>query len=137
MVKRELGTTDQERLATVLRNAVSFVTNEALMLAQYQAVQKGKFASFWPDGDNGDFEKRMNRVVEHLGGPPEAYLLLTHEEPPPADNYPEAAIREVFAVFSRAHTSVLRAHLFEAAALSSPSSRTCWTYPKARKQRPN
>jgi hypothetical protein len=114
MVKIELGTTDQERLATVLGNAVSFVTNEALMLAQYEVVQKGKFASLWPDQDSGDFEKRMNRVVEHLGGPPEVYLLLTHEEPPPADNYPEAAMREVFAVFSRAHTSVLRAHLFEA-----------------------
>ena len=41
-------------------------------------------------------------------------MLLTDEEPPPADNYPEAAMREVFAVFSRARKSVLRAHLFVA-----------------------
>ena len=71
------------------------------MLAQYEVVQKGKFATLWPDNDNGDFDKRINRVVEHLGGPPEAYLLLAGEEPPRADNYPEAAMREVFAVFSR------------------------------------
>jgi hypothetical protein len=114
MVKIELGTTDQDRLATVLGNAVSFVTNEALVLAQYEAVQQSKFATLGPDGDNGDFDKRVNRVVEHLGGPPEVYLLLTDEAPPPADNYPEAAMREVFAVFSRARKSVLRAHLFMA-----------------------
>ena len=114
MVKIELGTTDQERLATVLSNAVSFVTNEALVLAQYEVVQEGKFATLGRDGDSGDFDKRINRVIEHLGGPPEAYLLVDNEEPPPADNYPEATMREVFAVFSRARTSVLRAHLFEA-----------------------
>jgi hypothetical protein len=49
-----------------------------------------------------------------LGGPPEYYLLRTEQEPPSADNYPEAVMREAFAVFARARTSVLRAHLFMA-----------------------
>jgi hypothetical protein len=85
MAKTEQETTDKDPLATVLENAVSFVRGEAIVLAQYEVVQQGKFASLWPDGDNGDFDKRMNRVVEHLGGPLEAYLLFANEEPPPAD----------------------------------------------------
>ena len=128
-MKIEHGTTDQERLATVLGNAVSFVTNEALVLAQYEVVQEGKFVTLVPDGDNVDFDKRVNRVVEHLGGPPEAYLLLTDEEPPPADNYPEAVLREVFAVFSRARKSVLRAHLFMSGSSLLAEQPNCWTYP--------
>jgi hypothetical protein len=98
----------------MLGNAVSFVRNEALVLAQYEAIQNCKFAKLWPEGDNGKFDKRINRVVEHLGGPPDFYLLRNNQEPPPADNYPEAAMREAFAVFSRARKSVLRAHLFKA-----------------------
>lgn len=110
----EAETADQSRLQTVLGNAVSFVTNEALVLAQYEVVQQGEFAKLGPDDDNGQFEKHINQVVEHLGGPPEVYLLRVDQEPPPADNYPEAAMREVFAVFSRARKSVVRAHLFMA-----------------------
>ena len=41
-------------------------------------------------------------------------MLFGGQEPPPADNYPEAAMREVFAVFSRARKSVARAHMFMA-----------------------
>ncbi len=114
MVKREHESTEQDRLVTALGNAVSFVTNEALVLAQYEVVQEGKFAKLWPEGDNGEFDKRINRVVEHLGGPPGFYLLRNDQAPPPSDNYPEAAMREAFAVFSLARKSVLRAHLFMA-----------------------
>jgi hypothetical protein len=114
MVKGQHETVEQDRLVTVLGNAVSFVTNEALVLAQYEAVQESKFAKLYPEGDNREFDKRINRVVEHLGGPPEFYLLRNDQEPPPADNYPEATMREAFAVFSRARKSVLRAHLFMA-----------------------
>jgi hypothetical protein len=114
MMTEDREATEQSKLAAVLGRAVSFVKNEALLLIQYEVVQKDKFASLWPDGDNGEFEKRMNRVVEHLGAPPEAYLLREDQEPPPSDNYPEAAMREAFAVFYRARKSVVRAHLFMA-----------------------
>src|ERR1700681_4779278 len=114
MAKTEHESTEQSRLVTVLAKAVSFVKDEGLVLAHYEVVQEGKFATLHPDGDNGEFDKCMNRVVEHLGGPPEHYLLLINQEPPPADNYPEAAMREAFAVFSRARKSVVRAHLFMA-----------------------
>jgi len=114
MVNGEHENTEQDRFLKVLGNAVSFVTNEALVLAQYEAVQEGKFAKLWRADDNGEFDKQVTRVVKHLGGPPELYVLRDDEEPPPADYYPEATMREAFAVFSRARKSVLRAHLFMA-----------------------
>lgn len=114
MVNGEHEIAEQDRFLKVLGNAVSFVANEALVLAQYEAVQEGKFAKLWPADDNGEFDKRIARVVEHLGGPPQLYVLGPGEEPPPADYYPAATMREAFAVFSRARKSVLRAHLFMA-----------------------
>lgn len=104
-----------DREFRVLVNTVSFVANEPLLLAQYEAAAKqGEFAQPGLDGDKGEFDKRVNRVVEHLGGPPEFYLLRNDQEPPAADNYPLAAMQEAFAVFSRARKSVMRAHLFRA-----------------------
>jgi hypothetical protein len=108
----EEDTTQQDRLMKVLGNAVAYVTNEAVILAQYEIVQEGRFPKLWPSNDNGDFDKRMNRVTEHLGGPPEFYLLRNDQEPPLADNYPDTVMREVFDVFQRARRSVLRAHMF-------------------------
>jgi hypothetical protein len=103
---------DQGRLAAVLGNAVTYVANEALVLAQYEVFQSDKFARLWASDDNDAFDKRMNRVEEHLGGPPAVYVLRHGEKPPPADNYPSAALRETLEVFHRARKSVLRAHLF-------------------------
>lgn len=102
----------QERLATVLGNAVYYVTNEALVLAQYELFEEDKFAKIRPDNDSGSFDKRMSKVAEHLGGPPEFYLLREDEEPPAADRYPDAALQEALDVFRRARRSVLRAHMF-------------------------
>ncbi|MDF0579226.1 hypothetical protein [Bradyrhizobium yuanmingense] len=99
-------------LETVLNDVVSFVFKETHLLARYEMVVQEGLGKLIPVGDDGAFEKRMNRVIEHLGGPPEFYLLRKDQEPPPADNYPEAIMREAFAVFYRARTSVLRAHLF-------------------------
>lgn len=102
----------QQQLTTVLGNAVAYVTNEAFVLAQYEAFQEDKFATPWAESDGDEFDKRMNRVTEHLGGPPKFYLLRDGEEPPPSDNYPEAALREVLEVFKRARKSIVRAHMF-------------------------
>jgi hypothetical protein len=114
MVKGKHENAEQDRFLDVLGNAVSFVTNEAVVLVQYDAAQKGKFATLWPADDNGEFDKRVHRVVRHLGGPPQIYVFAHDEERPLADNYPGATMREALAVFSRARKSVLRAHLFMA-----------------------
>lgn len=112
MAADEEDTDRQKHLATVLGNTVSYVTNEAVVLAQYEVFQEDKFAKPWPENDDGTFDKRMNKVAEHLGGPPQFHLLRHDEEPPPDDNYPEAALREAIDVFQRARKSVLRTHLF-------------------------
>jgi len=106
---------DQEdALAQVLGNAVAYVANEAVVLAQYELHLDAKFAKLWPSQeDAGDsFNKRMDSVVEHLGAPPEYYIVADGKNAPPGDNYPQAAMREAFSVFQRARKSVLRAHMF-------------------------
>ena len=106
----------QNHQFNALVRALRFVTDEPLVLAQYEmTAMPGKFAKLWQDGD-GEFDKRVNRAVEHLGAPPEAYLLREGQEAPPADNYPEAVVREAFAVFARARKSVIRAALFHTGA---------------------
>lgn len=114
MGEDEENTTQQDQLMKVLGNAVAYVTNESVILVQYEIVQEGRFPKLWPSNDDGAFYKRMNGVTEHLGGPPEFYLLLNDQEPPLADNYPDTVMREVFDVFQRTRKSVLRAHMFMA-----------------------
>ena len=103
-----------ERLQKVLENVVPYVTNEALLLAQFELLQEGKFARLWPKNDNDGFNKRMEQVEEHLGGPPRFYVVRDGEEAkvPPADNYPHAAMQEAVEVFERARKSVVRANVF-------------------------
>ncbi|HFF3781729.1 TPA: hypothetical protein ACGCF2_000195 [Stenotrophomonas maltophilia] len=95
-----------------LSNAVAYVSNEALVLTQYEVARPGLFPKLW-DGI-GDFDKRMNDIAEHLGGPPDFYIMSkTREvEPPPADSYPDATLREALEMFLRARKSVVRAHMF-------------------------
>ncbi|CZT27350.1 MULTISPECIES: hypothetical protein [Pseudomonas] len=102
----------QEHLAAVIRNAVAYVANEAVVLGNYERIQTDQFPQLWPPNDDGQFDKRMNLVVRHLGGPPEHYLLRTGETAPLGDLYPETSMAEVFDVFKRARKSVIRAHLF-------------------------
>ena len=114
MVRVESEIAVQDSFLKVLGNAVSFVSNEAVVLAQYEAIQEGKFANLWPADDNGEFDLRVHRVVQHLGGPPPIYVLGNDQEPPLTDSYPGATMREAVGVFLRARKSVLRAHLFMA-----------------------
>jgi len=72
----------------------------------------GVFGNLWSKDDDGLFNKRLNEISEHLGGPPGLYIIREGLEPPPADGYPEAALREAVDMFARARKSVLRAHMF-------------------------
>ncbi len=60
----------------------------------------------------------MNSTVEHLGGPPEYYLVRDGYTPPLPDQYPEAILREVMSVFERAQKSVIRSHMFMTGAVT-------------------
>lgn len=107
----------------VLTNAMNYVANEAVVLLQYQTIFEEKFSELGLISPGDDhFEKRMDHVAEHLGGPPEAYLLRTGQKAPPADRYPEAILHEVIAVYQLAQKSVIRAHMFQSgvALLNNP-----------------
>ena len=103
----------RELIFKFLSNTVAYVTNEALVVAQYEMVRPGVFGNLWTKNDNSRFDKRMNEITEHLGGPPRFYIMKEESEPPPADLYPEAALGEAVDMFARARKSVLRAHMFE------------------------
>ncbi|HJS09994.1 hypothetical protein [Sphingopyxis sp.] len=102
------------RLLTVLSHAVSHVSNEAIILAQFEAIQDEPFPHLWARNDDGQFSMRMDRVAEHLGGPLDIYVVRDGHQAPPADNYPPAALQEATDVFARARKSVLRALMFSA-----------------------
>lgn len=103
---------DNDRLYRVINNAVSYVSHEAFVLAQFESVQNEPFPRLWTTDDGSDFSSRMDRVAEHLGGPPQAYLVREGAEVPLADSYPAASLHEAIDVFERSRKSVLRALLF-------------------------
>ena len=103
-----------DRLLKVVCHAVTHVSNEALLLAQFEAIQDEPFPHLWPAEDDGQFSKHMDRVSEHLGGPLDIYVVRDGHHAPPADNYPVAALQEAADVFARARKSVLRALMFSA-----------------------
>lgn len=97
-----------------LTDVLSHVAREAVALLQYETLLVDDFPDIprLADGPSHHFEHRMNRVTEHLGGPPEFYIVQDGQEAPPGDGYPEATLRETLSVFRRARKSVVRAHMF-------------------------
>lgn len=113
MLDKKLYDEQHNRLLTILTRAVSHVSDEVIILAQFEGLHEEPFPRLWGKNDGG-FDKRMNRVADHLGGPLELYVVREGQEAPPADNYPPAALRETIDVFARARKSVLRALMFSA-----------------------
>lgn len=96
--------------ADVLAQAINHVTIDRVILARYDRVF---FADFPHLGGTAEaLNRQLDATSEHLGGPPEHYLVREGCKPPPADSYPEAVLREVMSVFDRARKSVTRAHMF-------------------------
>lgn len=99
----------------ILSRAINHVSSEAVVLAQYERLYEDEFPSIGSAGEA--FERTMTGVMEHLGGPPAYYLLREGRTAPPADNYPEAILREALEVYERARKSVIRSHMFMAGAM--------------------
>lgn len=98
----------------VLLKTAEHVLNEQTVILQYESIRGDGFPNLYPNASEDEtFETKMNLVIEHLGGPPETYLVRDGMKAPPADNYPEAALREALAVFSLARRAVIRADMFE------------------------
>jgi hypothetical protein len=99
-------------LATVLGNAVAYVTNEALILAQFELFLQDDVPTLWQEDQHERFSAKLDQICIRLGGPPKAVLLMEGEAPPIYDFYASAALQEAIAVFYRARKSVTRAHMF-------------------------
>lgn len=110
---------EESRIQAVLGNAVDFVAKEPVLLAQYESLHPTNFfPQLWPVGHGSvaddQFNNKVNDIVEHLGGPPEFYIVREGRSAPLGDSYPEAAMREVFAVYARARQSIIRSHIYHA-----------------------
>jgi hypothetical protein len=108
---------DESPIGRILSASITYVGNEPIVLAGYERLYADEFPQLGRGIDEA-FDKMMNGVVEHLGGPPEYYLLQDGQKPPLPDNYPEAILREVMKVFERARKSVVRSHMFMTGALT-------------------
>ncbi|MGT2509506.1 hypothetical protein [Cupriavidus basilensis] len=99
------------RTGQILSEAVLHVAREAVLLQQFEDVSRERFGDAWPYGSFEKFKREADLVSEHLGGPPEHFIVRDGLKPPPSDTYPFAALREMLYVYKRARKSVVRAHL--------------------------
>jgi hypothetical protein len=102
----------QERFAHIIGNAMAYVANEALILAQMEEFFSPLPAKLWHEKEEDSINKRLDKAVENMGGPPRLILMREDDPPPECDTYPEAALHEMLSAFHRARKSVCRAHLF-------------------------
>jgi hypothetical protein len=103
-------------IGVVLSQSITHVGHERIVLARYELMHSSEFPH--PARGNSAFESKMNSAVEHLGGPPEHYLVRDGHKPPLPDQYPEAILRELMSVFDRARKSVVRSHMFMTGAVT-------------------
>jgi len=105
--------TDVEEFADVIGDAMAYVANEAVILARLEGHFTPKPAILWREGEQGNIKKRLDNVIEKMGGSPESFLHFEGDPLPIYDTYSNAALNEVIATFYRARKSVSRAHLFK------------------------
>ena len=105
-----------DSIGVILSQSITHVGHERIVLARYERLHSSEFAH--PAQGNDAFERKMTSTVEHLGGPPEYYMVRDGYKPPLPDQYPEAILREVMSVFDRARKSVVRSHMFMTGAVT-------------------
>lgn len=92
---------------------ISHVANESVLLTKYESGHSSvKFTELWPELSGAEFDESIHEALRHLGGPPEYFLVPDGKVAPPSDNYPEAAMSEIFSVYQRARKSVIRTHMY-------------------------
>ena len=97
-----------------LTDLIYQAAREPFILLNYDHLMTVKLGRLWPDNDTGEFNHKVNDIVEHLGGPPENFIIQDGANPPVVDNYPSAIMREAFDVFDLARNAVLRLDMYHA-----------------------
>ncbi len=100
-------------VADIIGSAMSYVANEAILLAKMEEYFTPKAAKLWETDEEEFITTKLNKAVVNMGGAPESILMKFGDPLPVCDTYPEAALREVITAFNRARKSVNRAHLFK------------------------
>ena len=93
MSETELGDQELDKFAEAIGDTMAYVANEAVLLARMEDYLNPKPARLWNDGEEDYFNKKLDKAVEHMGGPPRLILLRVDDPPPECDPYPEAALR--------------------------------------------
>ncbi len=103
----------QEKLASVLGDAMAYVTNEVLLLGRLEEFSSPKAAKLAVSEESSKaLQSRVDKLTEALGGPPRLIIHFTNEPKPHYDTYADAAFSEALTLFHRARSSVSRAHMF-------------------------
>lgn len=103
----------QDKLASVLGDAMAFVTNEVIVLARLEEFFSPKPAQLADSEESRKaLQERVDKLSETLGGPPRLIIHCTNEPKPHYDTYADAALDEALTLFHRARVSVTRAHMF-------------------------
>ncbi len=103
----------EDKLASVLGDAMAFVTNEVIVLARLEEFFSPKPAQLADsEVSRKALQQRVDKLSETLGGPPRLIIHFTNEPKPHYDTYPDAAFDEALTLFHRARVSVTRAHMF-------------------------
>src|SRR5713226_8402027 len=107
---------DNERLdsyVAALSATMQYAGTEPIVLAQLEEFFYPKPAKLAAsDSDAKELEKRADRVVERLGGPPRLLITSADGSKPRYDLYPAAAMYEVIRMYHRTRRSVCRAQVF-------------------------
>lgn len=102
-----------EKIASVLGDAMAFVTNEVIVLARLEEFFSPKPAQLAESEESRKaLQQRVDKLSEALGGPPRLIIHFTNEPKPHYDTYADAAFDEALTLFHRARVSVTRAHMF-------------------------
>lgn len=101
-----------EPLAEALAGTISVVANEPFVLNALEPFFSPKPAKLGAGEDVKELQRRVDRLVESLGGPPKLVIrTMGDEAAEKVDFYPAAAIAEVVNMFHRVRRSVCRAHM--------------------------
>ncbi|MRR06383.1 MAG: hypothetical protein EG828_05475 [Deltaproteobacteria bacterium] len=102
-----------DKFVSVLGNTMQYVANETVLLAQLEQYFDPKPASIAEnDEEIKILQKRVEKLVEDLGGPPKLIIVKEDDPKPRYDLYPAAALQEVISMFHRTRKATLRAHMF-------------------------
>jgi len=93
----------------LITNAMSFVGNEPIILAQLEQYFSPKPANLTDYTDAKTLQSRIDNLIVKMGGPP--YLINSNEDKKTYDTHPAAIMDEVIYSFNRARKIICRAHM--------------------------